>query len=222
MKTTIKGVKLTKGRTLSPTYSQKLDDGTERIYKNVECDQLYHDDMAKAMARIKPHLAVICDLKEMDMITDIHDSQNEALNGLVVTGFTISGSEDNEGVSIIGTKKIADKVLNLISPFTEFDSDYQYGSELAEAIEACIFETGEYLFNGKYAIKQLELEFKDDETSEFDQEAAQVSSAVLAEIGDKIFNDTGVDQVSITAKKGKSKKKDNVIQLTQAGKAESF
>jgi hypothetical protein len=66
------------------------------------------------------------------------------------------------------------------------DEDYNYGSELAIEIENCIYEVEEYL-NGKYAVKQLEMDFdqtesKDPDSPEFDQESGNVAHAVLSAV----------------------------------------
>ena len=69
-----------------------------------------------------------------------------------VTGFSIGGSGDNEGVTLIGQKKLStEKILNITTPFEKWEgSEYSFISELADAIESCKHEVEQYL-NGKMA-----------------------------------------------------------------------
>ena len=184
MKRIIKKAKITKGRTVEVTLTEILDDKSERECM-LKCDQLYHDDLAKAFDKLKPHLVCICDQKGSDQIADLEEYDESLLTGISVTSFTISGSSESEGIVLVGQKEIGDKVLNLISPFTMYEDDYKFSSELGLAIAACVFETEEYLFNAKYAIKQLDLfedQPKNPDSGEFQSQANEVASAVLSAV----------------------------------------
>ena len=142
------------------SYNEIADDG--KITKvGKECPYLVTDDFTKALAKFKAHLAMICDLKETTLVgDDFSEFDPEDMGNIKITGIVISGSEENEGVVIVGQKEIGNKVLNLTSPFTRFTDEhepYAYEHELYEdAVHAC-YEAELYLFEGKVAVKQLEL-----------------------------------------------------------------
>jgi len=201
MKYLIKKAKLTKGRTLEVELTEINDDNTENEVTK-KCSQLVHDDLINAMDKLKFHLAHMCDTKESDSCTEYEADNVQALDRIKITSFSVSGSADNEGVCLVGSRKIGQKVLNLISPFTEYeneDDQYQFGQELAIDIEALKHEVNEYLFNGKYAIKQLEIPFDkepgDPDDFEHEKEFDEVGKAVLGHMAE-----------IINPKKGKGKK----------------
>ena len=80
-------------------------------------------------------------------------------------GFSIAGSEENEGVTISGSKDGKYGTVNLNTPFTKYSSDeYPFVSELAEDIQKCHYEVEQYLFEGKRAPeKQMSMDFGDDD-----------------------------------------------------------
>lgn len=185
-KRTITAVNIAKGRTLQIKLKEYFDDGTSRS-NSLTCDQLYHDDVTKVFDKLKPHLAKICDLREFDTLVDINDHENEILaDKILIHGIDISGSFDAEGIVIHGSKMIGDKLLKLDSPWAGFEDDYEFGAELAELAEAIRFEAKEYLFNGKYAIKQQEIEFEEGSVAE-DKQFDDTAKEVLKNIGDSII-----------------------------------
>lgn len=200
VKRTIQKVALAEGRTLKIELKEHLSDGTFRDVKYPKCDQLYHEDMKVAFEKLKSFLVDICDQKEKDLITDPDGEfiPHDCLDKIEVHAISVGGSAEAEGVVISGTKVIGLKVLKLDSPMTEFDGDYPKGAELAEVIEAIRFEASEYLFGGKYAIKQLEMDFPDENA--IDKETSEVAKEVLGQIGENIFPD-------IKKRKGKGKNK---------------
>jgi hypothetical protein len=182
MKRVIKKAKITKGRTVDVEFVEHLDDKTERTH-NVSCDQLYHNDLENAFEKLRSHLVCICDQKESGFINNMESDYSEELKEIKVTQFTISGNDDTEGVTIVGQKRIGEKVLNLISPFTMYEDEYKFAGELAIDINACVYEVEQYLFEGKYAVKQLEIPFedsKDPDSGDFQGEANSVGNAVLS------------------------------------------
>lgn len=124
-------------------------------------DQLIHEDLRAAFDKLKPHLVLICEqkyAKELSQMQDLKSFDVNLLDNIQISGFVIGG-DDNSGVTIIGSKNIDLGTLNIISPFVKYDSDYQHGNELAIAIDACVYEVEQYLFEGKCAVKQMELPF---------------------------------------------------------------
>lgn len=139
---------------------------TESNYTNTvtkKCSQIVHADLKKALDRLKIHLVVICEQVEANEVLEKFDEYNiEGLSGYLVTGFSIGGSDENLGVTLIGQKLLASgQVLNLIAPFTKYEDEdgYQFASELSADIEAACYEVEQYLFKGKWGIKQQEINF---------------------------------------------------------------
>lgn len=142
---------------------------SEENYSNTidkKCDQIIHKDLQASLDRLKPHLACICEMPERSRITNIYDLNPEDFSNYVVTGYSHGGSDESAGVTIIGQKLLkSGKVLNLVTPFIQFeDTDaYEYAGELYADIEACDSEVEEYLFNEKWGVKQLSLDFDEPE-----------------------------------------------------------
>ncbi|MDP3452278.1 MAG: hypothetical protein Q8R90_04925 [Bacteroidales bacterium] len=134
----------------------------------MKCAGLAHDDLKKAFDRLTLHMVMICDLRKSELISVETFESDEALKQFEdysVTGFSIGGEEEHEGLVIFGSRKFpSGKVLNITTPFTKFSDDndpYVFEAELYNDIQACLYEVEQYL-EGKFAIKQLELPF--DET----------------------------------------------------------
>lgn len=142
---------------------------------NKKSDQLVHADLGASFAALVPHMVLICDQKELadaELIILDKEAMDYTAQYLIprmepysVTGFSLAGEGENEGVVLIGQKRLENKmVLNLIAPFSKF-SEYKYGAELSVLINKCIEETELYLFDGKCAepsTNQLDL-FEDQE-----------------------------------------------------------
>lgn len=173
--------KITKHQTLEVDYIRHNEDETTTEV-NEKHDNLIHADLQAAFAKLIPHLALICDLRESDIIgtgrnkCTIDAVPAEHLSKFTVTQFSIGGSAEGEGVTITGNKKLnASQVLNINTPFQKYEdelSDYKYGSELAEAVQACVYEVEQYL-GGKCAAKQVQMQFNPSEEEELQEAAAK-------------------------------------------------
>lgn len=149
---------------LTATYEERFK--TEN-YSNViekKCSQIIHGDLKNAIDNLRVHLACICEMPEAERIRElgVYDFPADDLSNYIVTGYSHGGSNESAGVTIIGQKLLkSGKVLNLISPFIQFeDTDaYPFAGELCSEIEACDYEVDQYLFHEKYGIKQMELDF---------------------------------------------------------------
>jgi len=131
---------------------------------NKKCDQLVHDDLISAFEKLKIHVALICDMKEAQIVNgdfSFDEFDSEQLPNIKITGFVIAGDNEHEGVVIIASKTIGTKVLNIITPFVKYeDEEYMWGGDLSISIQGCVYEVEQYLFNNKVAIKnQLEMSF---------------------------------------------------------------
>ena len=85
------------------------------------------------------------------------------IRNIKVTGITWGGNGESAGVVLIAQKELSTKkVLNLITPFTSFESEeYAYTYELRNDIHALVEEIMLYI-SGKSAMgKQLELTFNE-------------------------------------------------------------
>lgn len=149
----IKKVKITNKMFLETEYTERTMDDFLEIKK--KSNQVIHDDLKEAMKALDEHCSALCE----------QFKKNKELAEVSVTGFSIGGDGDSEGITLIGTRKLStDKVLNLVSPFERFeDSDYKSMGDLAQLIELAKAEVMAYLFEDKHAPKaQTEIEFGDE------------------------------------------------------------
>jgi len=140
-----------------------------------KCYDVCHDSLMEAFDRLKPHAALIADVREalkvegcLSQGISFDQMDLEELKTLQITGFVIVGNEDDgsEGVMIILQKTTGSRVLNITTPTVKFeDADYAYCFELQEVVSDCISEVEEYM-DGKVAIKQLEMQFDEGFESE--------------------------------------------------------
>lgn len=142
----------------------------------IKSPNIVHADLKNALAGLKPHLVSICELAEANDIDDIYRFDPDQIENYEVTGYSIGGSDENAGVTIIGKKLLQNgKVLNIVVPFTKFEDEegYLHCGALSSAIQACDYEIEQYLLKGKWGIKQAEFEFEEqvDEASH-NEEAA--------------------------------------------------
>ncbi|WP_293916589.1 MULTISPECIES: hypothetical protein [unclassified Sphingobacterium] len=124
---------------------------------------LIHKDFQEAIDALRPHFALLCDLREADIIKKkIHQHHEEAFTHIRISGITISGTGDDQGVCIVGSKSYRSKVLPMTTPFEKFFddySDYRFKEELHSAIQLVQYEAEEYL-NGKYRVQQMKMDFE--------------------------------------------------------------
>ncbi len=158
MKTEIKKAKITNQSTLEVTLIEYAEnDVTNEVVK--KCGNLVHEDMRLAFKALSGHMAMLCDLKE-SVGLDLSDPEHAAtLDKIYVTSFSVGGNDDNEGVCLVGGKKLASgKVLNLVAPFQKYeDEEYKLSYALEEDVNLCIKEVEAYLYDNKCAVRQLDL-----------------------------------------------------------------
>lgn len=158
--------KITKNQTLEASYTRHNEDETTTVVDEKDCENLVHPDLVTAFQKLAPHMALIVDLRESDIIGKgkgkkaIDAIEPEHFSKFEVKSFSIGG--DGEGVVISGNKKLnSAQIFNINTPFQKYEdelSDYQWGSELAEVVQHCIYEVEQYIA-GKCAAKQTELQF---------------------------------------------------------------
>lgn len=181
----IKKAKIKDDLFLEVEYSEKVTDGTNSVKKS--CTAPVHSDLRKAFYNLSSHLGLLCAQtienknKPKVSVSISSEAQGEEIEledgfkfdtvnleiakTIMCTGFSIGGSGDNEGISLIGRRVLSgERILNLVSPFQQWDDhDYPYVEELAEQIEICRQEVHLYLFEGKHQ--------PDNQLSLFDQSA---------------------------------------------------
>lgn len=118
-----------------------------------------HQDLKDSLKNLRFHAAMIC-----EQVPAKTKHEDGALEHYSVTGFSIGGSDENEGVTIIAQRKLASgQVLNLIAPFTKWESEYKHTTDLYPDVAIVLQECLNFL-NGKYAPNpQLELTLEEKE-----------------------------------------------------------
>lgn len=133
-----------------------------------KCNMIVHNDLIEALKWLRVHFALLCDLREVnsfpvDYADKIEKFDHETyLEKINITGISLGGEDESAGVVIIGQKELpGGGVLNIVTPFTRFDSDYSHCNALEQAVNNLIYEAEQYLFEQKWGVKQLELPFED-------------------------------------------------------------
>ncbi|MCA6513910.1 MAG: hypothetical protein IM569_13730 [Chitinophagaceae bacterium] len=171
---TIKKSKLNSVGYLEVEFEQKVvseENETFTIEAAQKCTWSPHNDLLVKLDALKPHLAVLCEQVENMLEITSYEVSFEAphpiLAKLKVTGFTIGGSDEHEGVTLIGRRVLAgNRVLNLVSPFAKWEDEhngYEHSYELAVLINDLQGEVRLYLEGKKAPAVQLSLEFENNE-----------------------------------------------------------
>lgn len=133
---------------------------------SMKCAGIIHNDLRNAFSRLALHMIAICDLRTSERISkktfemdDMSDFEEYSIKG-----FSIGGSDEYEGVVLIGSRRFeSGKVLNIVSPFTPFANakdPYKFEDYLYNDMQAAIYEVELYIA-GKFLIAQLEIPFND-------------------------------------------------------------
>ena len=120
-----------------------------------------HPDMINALADLRAHVVMMCEMGDFGSLETIPEN---LINTLEVTGISIGGSDEHEGVTIVAKKKLRhNKILNLITPFTKWEDEhmpYRYENDLFSACSLVLEEARQYLVMGKYAPEaQMKMDF---------------------------------------------------------------
>ena len=195
--------KVTKDNTLVTTY--KDETGTITL----EGKNLVTNDLLNSFSALIPHVAFLAEQKEADGKESLDELPENIESILEVTGFSIGGDGDSQGVTLIAKRFLkSNKVLNLSTPFTMFASEneqYEFQFELQQAIEQCNFEVNEYIFNKKWKVVEQELPFA-EETAATEITADAVPEAPTADA--QAFKDMLKDKsIKIVKKPGKKSRK---------------
>ena len=173
------------------TYKESFTEANFSNEVSKKCSQIVHVDLKNALDRLKVHLVILCEQPEAVLIEsdNIYEFDIEQLSNYVVTGYSIGGSDESAGVTIIGQKLLkSGQVLNINSPFTKFEDleAYEFAGELYGDIQACNWEVSEYLFSEKWGLKQQEFEFDvPDELAGAEISMADPSTAKTKKLGNR-------------------------------------
>ena len=166
------------------TVNFKENDGGDISAMSKDCAKVIHPDLLLAFNKLKVHLVVLTEQPEAGLINydNISDFDMEQLANYVITGYVIGGTEEHEGVTIIGQKLLkSGKILNLIAPFTKYEDEYSFSSELSTDVSLCTWEVEQYVFHKKHGVKQQEFDF------DAPQDASIELSNAAESVGQVIF-----------------------------------
>jgi len=141
---------------LEVEYTEDLAGHSKKDTK-LSCTVPIHNDLKETFSKFPKHLAMLCDEIEIGDEDKVYE----------VKGFSIGGNDENEGVTLSGSKENQYGLVNLNTPFQKWEkSEYHGINDLSQEIEAAIYEINQYLFNGKKAPDQQLSLFEDAEAAE--------------------------------------------------------
>lgn len=138
--------------------------GTGDVHPGVKGAGIIKDSLRTAFQRLRVHLACIDEVYKTAGIefSDISSMESDERTGLyTITGFSITGGQDDESVIITGLKyvSIAGGRMELKTPKIPMDnmSSYDYYEDLKESVDRCRDEVSKYK-NGNYTAVNTEEE----------------------------------------------------------------
>lgn len=161
----IKKAKPTKSGTIEATYID--EDGNEITIKG---KNTVHVDLKTRLAALIPYFADLTEQKEADRYDwDNPDSQEniDLMRRLDVTGVSLGGDDNCPIATLTGRRTLmSSKVLNLNTPPTDLDSDdsgWMRAEDFRFAIDAFFYEVQQYITEKKWAVKQGEFVFENND-----------------------------------------------------------
>lgn len=135
-------------------------------------ENLVHPNLTHSLSLLRSHLAILCsqlDGRDEDL-KEIEDDE-KFLDNFNVTGLSVGGSGEHEGVTLVGSRKIKRGVINLVTPFMKFEdpnNPYEFQTELNYLTNHTIDEFDQYI-DGKIAPNaQQELPFDGEDNSDLE------------------------------------------------------
>jgi hypothetical protein len=130
-------------------------------------EQYIHPDLQYALRLLKPHVVAICEMPEADLINVDEPSEDDlssTLEKIIITGYSISGKDESAGAVITAKRLLkTGHTLNITTPGIKFSDEtvdgYPHGASLDSVIKRCNYEVDAYLFEQKWGMKQLSLDF---------------------------------------------------------------
>ena len=132
-----------------------------------------HDDLRNAFKKLIPHFILLTEELPEDKMKGIIENDLQLPEDIEkkyqVNAFSLSGSEDNQSITITGFKVLSnDRIVSFSSPSQKiYDANiegYKFTDELRDALEHLVSEVQEYM-DGKQApkIKVGTFDFPEDE-----------------------------------------------------------
>ena len=192
MEIKIKKAKLTKGGTVEATYIDV--DGNEMTIKG---KNIAHADLKNRLAALIPYFAELTEQKEADKFDwDNPDKEEnfDLLRRLDVTGVSMGGDDSCPIATLSGRRTLmSSKVLNLNTPPIDIESDdmaWDRAEEFRFAIDAFFYEVAQYVTERKWALKQAEITF-DNEDDPFANADAPSDAVPITSEDDSQTSHTG-------------------------------
>jgi hypothetical protein len=168
MEIEIRSVKLKKNSSPVLSYHQTVDDrkSGELTY---EKGPGAHPDFKGKVSKLAVHYGILTGYIKPGAIKNIAEYADPIVESFYVSGFSVSGEDEDEGVVLTGHRVLPNgKAIILNTPFYRFNEDdktrYKFMDELMLAIEDCKDEAKQYL-NGKVEKDpQGELGFTEEES----------------------------------------------------------
>lgn len=161
----IKKAKLTKGGTVEATYID--EDGNEITLKG---KNTVHVDLKTRLSELIPYFAELTEQKEAERYDwDNPDCQGniDLMRRLDVSGVSLGGDDNCPIATLTGRRALmTSKVLNLNTPPTDLDADdsgWPRAEDFRFAIDAFFYEVEQYILERKWAVKQAELDFENED-----------------------------------------------------------
>ncbi len=154
-KITITKGKLLKGDKIEVEYTKQENSASKPAKCSEEHVDPPHDDLKTAFAALAIHAALLGEFVAISAVKDISKPDAKHSKDFTVTGFTITGGDDDEGVILTAHKTLrSGKSLGFNTPIIRFEDEsntaYPFMEQLETAINECKDQLREYL-NGKYA-----------------------------------------------------------------------
>lgn len=161
----IKKAKLTKGNTVEATFID--EDGNEMTMKG---KNTVHIDLKARLAALIPYFAELTEQKEADRYDwdNPESGENiELMRRLDVTGVSLGGDDSYPVATLTGRRMLmSSKVLNLNTPPVDLDASdngWLRAEDFGFAIDAFFYEVQLYVTEKKWAVKQSEIDFENED-----------------------------------------------------------
>ncbi len=151
------------------SYSYELVNGVSKgdtlVHRGAH---IIHDDLENAMNSLDVFFAHLDDaftgIKNSTPLSDLE--QDVDVEKYHVTGFTLSGVEENKSIILQGWKEVTEGIVKYPSPKIKISSKYVYLTEFIERINNVIDEVEQYR-NGKTAPQpeQIHMTFAEEDDS---------------------------------------------------------
>jgi len=148
-KLTIDKVRLIKKEFLKIGFSRiEVDGSTTSVSEDHKAP--VHIDLKSRFKSLSPHLGLLCDYLSTRQIKDINNYDPELVESFIVTGISIGGGDDNDGIILSGYKLTkSGRAIILNTPFTLIEeveeTRYRYMDSLMEKVKELIKEVELYL-----------------------------------------------------------------------------